>query len=220
MAGQIPKNPSFYICALDRGQQVPSPDLERFEIITNAPATNQITDPEDIGPWLHQITQQMAEYGIHFNPAPTKTSVTTAQAFGQMFPASQGALYGQSPHGLTAALKRPTARTKIANLYLAGGGTHPGAGLPMATLSAQHAGRGDRQRPNFDIAVGPNGLCMVVCRRFKQLWNKGSFCHWIYWISLFTLVPVVRVEKTRKTTFVSMLRHTDQGGRFTMTDRG
>ncbi|MBT5001517.1 MAG: phytoene desaturase [Tateyamaria sp.] len=139
MAGQIPKNPSFYICALDRGQQVPSPDLERFEIITNAPATNQITDPEDIGPWLHQITQQMAEYGIHFNPAPTKTSVTTAQAFGQMFPASQGALYGQSPHGLTAALKRPTARTKIANLYLAGGGTHPGAGLPMATLSAQHA---------------------------------------------------------------------------------
>ncbi|NNK78535.1 MAG: methoxyneurosporene dehydrogenase, partial [Litoreibacter sp.] len=40
---------------------------------------------------------------------------------------------------LTAALKRPTARTKIKGLYLVGGGAHPGAGIPMATLSAKHA---------------------------------------------------------------------------------
>lgn len=139
MAGRIPQNPSFYICALDRGQHKAPPDLERFEIITNAPATSQTTDPEDIDPWLHQITQQMAVHGMHFSPTPTTTSVTTAQKFAQMFPASMGALYGQSPHGLTAALQRPTARTQIANLYLAGGGTHPGAGVPMATLSARHA---------------------------------------------------------------------------------
>ncbi|WP_223421463.1 1-hydroxycarotenoid 3,4-desaturase CrtD [Tateyamaria pelophila] len=139
MADRVPENPSFYICALDRGQHKAPPDLERFEIITNAPATPETTDPEDLDPWLHQITQQMAVHGMHFSPTPTTASITTAQKFGQMFPASMGALYGQTPHGLTAALQRPTARTQIANLYLAGGGTHPGAGVPMATLSARHA---------------------------------------------------------------------------------
>ncbi|WP_299549717.1 1-hydroxycarotenoid 3,4-desaturase CrtD [uncultured Tateyamaria sp.] len=138
MAGRVPQNPSFYICALDRGQGTNAPQLERFEIITNAPATAD-TQPEDLSPWLHQITHQMVQHGISFSPTPDTTTITTPQAFGQMFPATRGALYGQTPHGLTAALQRPTARTQIPNLYLAGGGTHPGAGVPMATLSARHA---------------------------------------------------------------------------------
>ncbi|MEM6759764.1 MAG: 1-hydroxycarotenoid 3,4-desaturase CrtD [Pseudomonadota bacterium] len=139
MAGRVPKSPSFYVCALDRGQGREPPPCERFEIITNAPATAVTTPPEDLETWLHQITHQMAQFGMTFSPAPTTQTVTTPQAFGQMFPQSLGALYGQSPHGMTAALKRPRARTQIPNLYLAGGGTHPGAGVPMATLSAKHA---------------------------------------------------------------------------------
>ncbi|MFL4472257.1 1-hydroxycarotenoid 3,4-desaturase CrtD [Tateyamaria armeniaca] len=139
MAGRTPTHPSFYVCALDRGQNTAPPKTERFEIITNAPATHDTTDDEDLTPWLHQITQQMAELGLTFSPTPTTQAVTTPQAFARMFPASLGALYGQTPHGLTAALSRPTARTSIPNLYLAGGGTHPGAGVPMATLSAAHA---------------------------------------------------------------------------------
>jgi 1-hydroxycarotenoid 3,4-desaturase len=142
MAGRIPAQPSFYICALDRGQGSIPPALERFEIITNAPATPDDTDDtpdEDLSPWLLQITHQMAQHGMTFSPTPTTQAVTTPQAFARMFPASLGALYGQTPHGLTAALSRPTARTQIPTRYLAGGGTHPGAGVPMATLSASHA---------------------------------------------------------------------------------
>ncbi|MEO0633385.1 MAG: 1-hydroxycarotenoid 3,4-desaturase CrtD [Pseudomonadota bacterium] len=139
MAGRVPAHPSFYICALDRGQGRAPPPVERFEIITNAPATADTTPPKDLETWLHQITHQMAQFGMTFSPTPTTPTVTTPQAFGRMFPESLGALYGQSPHGMTAALKRPRARTHIPNLYLAGGGTHPGAGVPMATLSARHA---------------------------------------------------------------------------------
>ncbi|MEX0310640.1 MAG: 1-hydroxycarotenoid 3,4-desaturase CrtD [Tateyamaria sp.] len=139
MAGRVPAQPSFYICALDRGHGTTPPPLERFEIITNAPATADTDTPEDLSPWLHQITQQMAQHGIRFTPTPDTTTITTPQAFARMFPATLGAIYGQTPHGLTAALQRPTARTPIPNLYLAGGGTHPGAGVPMATLSARHA---------------------------------------------------------------------------------
>ena len=138
MAGRIPAHPSFYICALDRGHGKHTPQLERFEIITNAPATAE-HQPEDLSPWLHQITHQMAQHGISFSPTPDTTTITTPQVFARMFPATQGALYGQTPHGLPAALQRPTARTRLPNLYLAGGGTHPGAGVPMATLSARHA---------------------------------------------------------------------------------
>ena len=138
-AGRIPRDPSFYVCALDRGQGHAPPAPERFEIITNAPAQCDGTPDEDLTQWLHQITQQMAQFGMSFSPTPNTQTVTTPQAFARMFPASLGALYGQTPHGMTAALKRPTARTQISNLYLAGGGTHPGAGVPMATLSARHA---------------------------------------------------------------------------------
>jgi len=59
--------------------------------------------------------------------------------FAQMFPGSDGSLYGRSPHGMMAAFARPTARTQTTGLYLVGGGAHPGAGVPMATLSAKHA---------------------------------------------------------------------------------
>ena len=66
-------------------------------------------------------------------------TLTTPGTFNRLFPGSQGSLYGRSPHGMMSAFKRPVARTKIKGLYLAGGGTHPGAGIPMATLSGMHA---------------------------------------------------------------------------------
>ena len=137
MAGRVPTNPSVYLCALDRGQTKKHPTIERFEIITNAPP-----DPEpakDIDQWHHQIMQKMARFGMTFSPTPGPETVTTPAMFNTMFPASCGALYGQTPHGLTASLRRPRARTQIPNLYLVGGGTHPGAGVPMAALSARHA---------------------------------------------------------------------------------
>ncbi|MFK7743695.1 MAG: 1-hydroxycarotenoid 3,4-desaturase CrtD [Roseobacter sp.] len=139
MQGQMPAQPTLYICAEDRGQSKPPPPLERFEIISNAPATDTPTPPQELAQWHHQIMQRMASMGLTFTPTPLAQSVTTPHDFATLFPETLGALYGQTPHGLTAALQRPTARTKIAGLWLAGGGTHPGAGVPMATLSARHA---------------------------------------------------------------------------------
>ena len=138
-AGRIPADPTLYLCAEDRGQRTPTPALERFEIISNAPADPTITPKKELEQWHHQIMRKMADMGVTFSPNPTTEAITTPRHFAEMFPDSLGALYGQSPHGLTAALKRPTARTPIAGLWLAGGGTHPGAGVPMATLSARHA---------------------------------------------------------------------------------
>ncbi|MEO1734282.1 MAG: FAD-dependent oxidoreductase, partial [Pseudomonadota bacterium] len=85
------------------------------------------------------IIRTMTHHGIRFDPMPSLHHLTTETDFACLFPGSQGALYGQSPHGLTAAFKRPTARTPVKRLYLTGGGAHPGAGVPMAALSGKHA---------------------------------------------------------------------------------
>ncbi len=66
---------------------------------------------------------------------PNREGLTTPTDFAALFPGSGGSLYGLSPHGMSAAFRRPTARSGIRGLYLAGGGVHPGPGMPMATLS-------------------------------------------------------------------------------------
>jgi 1-hydroxycarotenoid 3,4-desaturase len=139
-AGRVPTRPSLYLCAEDRGQPQPPPTLERFEIIANAPALDTgCADDQELHQWHETIIQRMARYGVRFSPTPGAAAITTPQLLSHLFPGSQGAIYGQTPHGLTAAFARPTARTPVPGLYLAGGGAHPGAGVPMATLSARHA---------------------------------------------------------------------------------
>lgn len=59
--------------------------------------------------------------------------------FATQFPGTGGALYGEATHGWQSSLSRPSARTRLKNLYLAGGSVHPGAGVPMAALSGHIA---------------------------------------------------------------------------------
>ena len=65
--------------------------------------------------------------------------VTTPAQFERLFPATGGALYGRASHGWKASFERPHARSRMPGLYLAGGSTHPGAGIPMAALSGRMA---------------------------------------------------------------------------------
>jgi 1-hydroxycarotenoid 3,4-desaturase len=136
--GRLPEEPTLYICAQDRGTGRNPPEIERFEIIMNAPPLAE-GQPEDIEQCRTRTFRTLAAHGLTFGPEPPDAALTTPGHFEALFPASLGSLYGRSPHGLTAAFARPTARTRVPGLYLAGGGTHPGAGVPMATLSGQHA---------------------------------------------------------------------------------
>lgn len=140
--GRTIPDPTLYVCAMDRGQPTEPPNVERFEIIANAPPLSLLKRPPDQEDRLRCHTRTfktLADFGLGFTPTPTAEALTTPEDFETLFPASAGSLYGQSPHGMMAAFKRPTARTAIQGLYLAGGGTHPGAGVPMAALSGQHA---------------------------------------------------------------------------------
>ncbi|MCK0151290.1 FAD-dependent oxidoreductase [Marivita sp. S6314] len=138
--GEIPSDPTLYVCAEDRGQNTPVPDEERFEIIMNTPPlTQRAAQSEDYETCHTRTFPRLQRFGLTFSPEPDHWSLTTAKSFDALFPGSAGSLYGQTPHGMMAALERPTARTSIKGLYLAGGSTHPGAGVPMAAISGRHA---------------------------------------------------------------------------------
>jgi len=160
-----PEDATLYVCAQDAAGGVAGPQKQRFEIIRNAPPALQQTQ-EDTDRCLTLIQDRFATFGLNFTPAPGRSALTAPMDFDRMFPASQGSLYGRSPHGLTAALQRPTATTPIKGLYLCGGGTHPGAGVPMATLSGKHAAAAilkDRGRAALTttpdtLKVGPSSM--------------------------------------------------------------
>lgn len=136
-AGQMPQEATLYVCAQDRSAQPPT-GPERFEIIMNAPAKSTLS-PQEVSQCRAKTFPQLARFGLSFDQAPPDQALMTPQGFATLFPGSQGALYGRSPQGALASFQRPRARSKLTGLYLAGGGAHPGAGVPMAALSGKHA---------------------------------------------------------------------------------
>jgi 1-hydroxycarotenoid 3,4-desaturase len=136
--GEMPETPTLYICAEDRASGTIPHGPERFEIIVNAPAGRQ-DQPEDFARCHDRTFSMLRRRGLWFSPEPGPAALTTPAMLDKLFPGSGGAIYGRSPEGTFAAFRRPGARTKVSGLYLAGGGAHPGAGVPMAALSGKHA---------------------------------------------------------------------------------
>jgi hypothetical protein len=136
--GGCPRDATLYICAQDRGGATRPTGPERFEIIMNGPPGHLATD-EERQTCRTRTFATLEKMGLTFSPVPDDTHLTTPADFDRAFPASDGSLYGRSPHGMMATFHRPAARTAVPGLYLCGGGTHPGAGIPMACLSGKHA---------------------------------------------------------------------------------
>ncbi|MCH8467202.1 MAG: FAD-dependent oxidoreductase [Roseinatronobacter sp.] len=159
--GRTPAAPTIYVCAQDRlGAQPLGP--ERFQFILNAPALAPGARHSKDSPCPTSPLSRLARFGLHLNPTPLPQALTRPQDFARLFPHSQGALYGLSPNGALATFQRPTARTRLEGLYLAGGGVHPGAGVPMALMSGKHAAAAalsDRiSAPMFRPMATPGGI--------------------------------------------------------------
>ena len=50
-----------------------------------------------------------------------------------------GSIYGFLPHGKFGPFRRPRIRGGTPGLFFAGGGTHPGGGVPLVMLSGRFA---------------------------------------------------------------------------------
>ena len=124
-AGREPEGPALYLCAprVAHGAEVFADGSEAVFAMTNAPAGSA-----DVA-WTRPIGE---EARVLWERGP--------RALGLRFPGSEGALYGLASHSWRTAFQRPKNRVAhVRGLYLAGGGAHPGAGLPLAASSGQRA---------------------------------------------------------------------------------
>ncbi|MEE4193487.1 MAG: phytoene desaturase family protein [Halieaceae bacterium] len=140
--GAIPTEPTVYLCAQDRAEGSPtSADAERIFCLINAPANGDTHhySEQEIEQCQHQVQKILKDCGLQLSFDPEQTLVRTPTDFAQRFPGSGGAIYGRATHGWQAAFRRPGSKTRLPGLYLAGGGVHPGAGVPMVSLSGRLA---------------------------------------------------------------------------------
>ncbi len=174
---RLPQAPTIYVCAQDRDE--PGPDLgrpERLLVLVNAPAHDPLTQKDsaqnesaaltdrELATCETQVFQFLQACGLAVDRTPASEIRTTPAMFNALFPATGGALYGQATHGWNAAFARPSARTPTPGLYQAGGGAHPGAGVPMAALSGRLAAQAVLSDlasvRSFHPAATPGGMSM------------------------------------------------------------
>ncbi|HEU0045631.1 1-hydroxycarotenoid 3,4-desaturase CrtD [Sphingomonas sp.] len=142
-AGRLAQAPSVYLCAQDRDatDDPPAPPgPERLQIIVNAPANGDGAplSSAEIDRCTQAMLHSVSRAGLSLDLGDS-AKLTTPSDFAAMFPSTGGALYGPASHGWAASFRRQGSRTAIPGLYCASGSTHPGAGVPMAALSARLA---------------------------------------------------------------------------------
>lgn len=142
--GKVPAEPTVYLFAADRDNGAP-PDAatERTFILINAPpdGDRHSYDREERQRMSQTVLRQLQACGVDAALAFETFEIDTPAEFNERYPATGGALYGPATHGWYAAFRRPGNRTRVPGLYVAGGGVHPGAGLPMAAWSGVLAAR-------------------------------------------------------------------------------
>jgi 1-hydroxycarotenoid 3,4-desaturase len=140
---RLPASPTVYVCAQDRGGgDTGAPGgPERLFCLVNAPPTGDSNpfSAAEISQCEERTFSQLERCGLHVQQRPDSTVATTPAMFDRMFPGTGGALYGRTLHHPFASFQRMGARSRLPGLYLAGGSTHPGPGLPMAALSGRLA---------------------------------------------------------------------------------
>lgn len=141
---QVPDDPTLYINITSKACPEDAPDYgENWFVLVNTPphdgrnweADAQLVYQRIIERMSRVLNCNIADY-IEYAEVLTPLDIQTRTA------SRQGSIYGISSNTRTAAFARHPNRSKqYSGLYLCGGSTHPGGGMPMVSLSGRIAAR-------------------------------------------------------------------------------
>ena len=81
--------------------------------------------------------EQLASRGVDIRSGARFVETMTPSDIAERYRSPGGAIYGTSSDGRRAAFLRPANRGTRAGLYLVGGSSHPGGGLPLVATGAR-----------------------------------------------------------------------------------
>ena len=148
--GQLAADPTVYFCNPSASDDtVAPPGKTGLFVMVNAPALPREPGAAEhaAAAWeLHaeRVKAQMMEKLLKHYPelrgrmrVVGQRSPVDLAALG----APGGSIYGFLPHGRFGPFRRPRIRGGTPGLFFAGGGTHPGGGVPLVMLSGRFAAR-------------------------------------------------------------------------------
>jgi phytoene desaturase len=137
-------DPAIYVCAPDDPRMRPDDDCESWFILINAPrhgdGTGRTIDWNEVGladRYADHILARLAERGTDIRERIAWREVRTPADLARATRAPGGSIYGTSSNGARAAFQRPANKSPIPGLFLVGGSSHPGGGLPLVGMGAE-----------------------------------------------------------------------------------
>lgn len=139
----MPDDPTIYIANTSYSNPAHAPkDGSNLFILVNAPYLNSnIEWGSEHKSYQEKIIRKLQEHGLTDLSDHIQFSKTiTPKDFYQKYRSNKGSIYGTSSNSKLSAFMRPKNKSRsVKGLYLVGGSTHPGGGIPLVTLSAFHA---------------------------------------------------------------------------------
>jgi phytoene dehydrogenase-like protein len=132
--GTLADEPTIYACvpSVTDPSHAPPGD-ESWFLLVNAPAGATV----DAVAYQSRLLDLLAGRGTDLRDRLCCTETITPADLAERFRDPGGAIYGTSSNGRRAAFLRPGNRGPRRGLYLVGGSSHPGGGLPLVTISGR-----------------------------------------------------------------------------------
>jgi len=132
-------DPTVYVSAPDDPATRPDADSESWFVLVNAPRHGPVDwdAPGLADSYADDVLAVLARRGLDVRDRVRWRVVRTPADLERATGSVGGSIYGTSSNGATAAFLRPANASPLRGLYLVGGSSHPGGGLPLVTLSAE-----------------------------------------------------------------------------------
>ncbi|WP_100501948.1 phytoene desaturase family protein [Geodermatophilus chilensis] len=141
-APQPVADPTVYVSAPDDPATRPDDDSESWFVLVNAPRHDPAGGVDWDAPGLAdryaaRVLEVLARRGLDVRDRVRWCVVRTPADLERDTRSVGGSIYGTSSNGARAAFLRPGNASPVPGLFLVGGSSHPGGGLPLVALSAE-----------------------------------------------------------------------------------